>query len=58
MVALRALFAVMVTALAVLLLSDGQPGGAIVVVMLGIWLRRAVEAGRMSRIVGRFARTS
>ena len=58
MFALRAAYAVAVTAVAVWLLLEGLPLGAIVVVMLGIWSRRTVESGRVERFDSRFARPS
>ena len=48
MLALRAAFALAVTALVVLLLADGLPGGAIMVVIAAVWVRRLAEAGRIA----------
>lgn len=58
MFALRAAYAVAVTPVAVWLLLEGLPLGAIVVVMLGIWSRRTVESWRVERFDSRFARPS
>ena len=51
MLALRVLFAITVTAAAVVLLATGLPLGAIAVLVLGVWLRRAAESGRLSRSI-------
>jgi hypothetical protein len=53
MLLLRTVFALLVTTLTVLLLSNGQFGAAIVVVVFGVWLRRAADAGRLPGITGR-----
>jgi hypothetical protein len=58
MLALRAAFAVSVMALVVWLLIDGLPFGALAVVLLAVWVRRSVEAGRLRRVAGRFAHPS
>lgn len=58
MLVLRAAYALAVTALAVVLLDEGQPVGAIAVVVLGVWLRVWAESGRMGRFAARFARSS
>lgn len=53
MLALRTSFALLVTGLVVLFLANGQPGAAIFVVLLGVWLRRAAESGRLQRLARR-----
>jgi hypothetical protein len=53
MLLLRTVFALLVTTLMVLLLSNGQFGAAIVVVVFGVWLRRAADAGRLPGLTGR-----
>jgi hypothetical protein len=44
---LRAVFALGVVALSVWLLKDGKPFGPIFVIAAALWLRRAVETGRL-----------
>jgi len=53
MLALRTSFALLVTGLMVLFLANGQPGAATFVVLIGVWLRRAAESGRLQRLARR-----
>jgi len=50
MLLVRAAFALFVTGFAAWLLTEGLPLAALVVVVLAVWARRAVESGRSSRL--------
>jgi hypothetical protein len=58
MLALRAFFALAVVALAVVLLLQGLPLGALAVVVAGILVRRSAESGRLHALASRSARAS
>jgi len=47
--AIKAAYAAVATALVVLLLAAGMPLGAVAVFVLAVWLRRTVESGRLTR---------
>jgi hypothetical protein len=51
--ALRAAFAIAVVVVALWFLSAGMPLGALAVVALCVWLRRAAESGRLLQLVRR-----
>jgi len=57
-VASRVTFAAAVTAVVLWLLVEGLPLGAVVVVLLGIWARRAAESGRLGSFATRLGRPS
>jgi Flp pilus assembly protein TadB len=59
MLALRVGFTAAVMALIVWLLLTGRPlGGLLIVPLLAIWVRRAIESGRLARFSNRFAKPS
>jgi hypothetical protein len=51
MLAVRAVYAIVATALIVWLLLEGWFLGAIAVLVLAVWLRRRVETGQLTRPV-------
>ena len=58
MLVLRAAWAIVVVALALWALSAGMPLGAVAVITVGVWLRRAAESGRLARYARRPAHSS
>jgi ethanolamine transporter EutH len=58
MLALRLGFTVAVMAVVVWLLLVGRFAEAILLVVVAVWLRRAVESGRVARLGGRLAKSS
>ena len=58
MTGVRVVYALVVTAVAVWLLAEGLPFGAIAVVVLAVWARRAAGRGRLGRFGSRFANRS
>lgn len=53
---LRVVYAVCCVAVSVWLLRAGLPLGAVVFVLLAVWLRQAVESGRAARLFRGVAR--
>jgi hypothetical protein len=58
MLVIRAAFAVAVVAVAVVLLRQGLPLGALAVVIAGVLVRRSAESGRLRRVATRAVRSS
>jgi hypothetical protein len=58
MLALWAAFAVAIIGLAVWLLTQGLPLGAVLVVAVGVLVRRSAESGLIRRFASRFAHPS
>jgi hypothetical protein len=56
MLALRAAYAVAVVALAVVLLRQGLPFGALALVVAAVLVRRSAESGRLHRLAIRAVR--
>jgi hypothetical protein len=55
--ALRLAYTLVVMAIVVSLLRAGNPlGGLVLVPAAAVWLRHAVETGRLSRLAGRLPR--